>query len=398
MMDFVRLHASKDVNALRLKYSGKKSSSLDFNLELALVQIEARRKARKKLPSYLDNDLFLFPSVISEEQASNEAVARFHASLVPSSSSILDLTAGLGIDDMEFAKAGISVTACEIDPLKAEVLLHNLKIFDLLDRVTVVNCDSVEYLRNCEGKYDVIFADPARRDSSGGKLHALADCQPDILELMPRIETISKRLIVKASPLLDISFIKNTVKNLWKIYVVCFRGECKEVLIDILPGQPYEGVTVVDLDHDREISKFELPDRSLENSNIRYCDRKSPDDYKYLYEPNAGMMKTADWQSLYDSYPSIMKCDTNTHIFLSDNLYVDFPGRVLEIEGKPDKKEMKAMKGCRINVVARNYPLSAPEFTKKYGIISGGNDFLYALRFKGAPMIVSAHPVKQDQV
>ena len=398
MMDFIRIHAYDDVNTLRLKYSGKNADILDFNLDLALIQIEARKKARKKIPSYIENGQFLFPSLIAEEQASNEAVARFHASLIAASSSILDLTAGLGIDDLEFCKAGMSVTACEIDTLKSEVLRHNANVLDLTDRLRVINCNSIDYIQIYSGKTDVIFADPARRDASGGKVHALADCQPDILAIMPRIMKISSRLIVKASPLLDISLICKTVENLKRIYVVSFRGECKEVLMDINPCHDFEGITVVDLDWDNEISRFDFPPKEMQDtSQIRYFSGKFPTEHKYLYEPNAGIMKVADWKSLGESFPDLRKCDANTHIFISDTHYENFPGRILKMNAIPGKRELKSLKGSRYNIVARNYPLSAPQIAKKYGIISGGNDYLYAFRCNGNPVIVFAHPLRQDR-
>lgn len=398
MLEFVKKHSSTDVQALRLKYGCRKGTELDFDLEFALIQIEARKKARKKLPSFVENELFLFPSLISEEQASNEAVARFHASLISPDSTILDLTAGLGIDDIEFAKSGMSVTSCEIDNIKCDVLRHNVSILDIKNKIRVENCDSIDYIKSCSQRYDVVYADPARRNDIGGRVHALADCQPDILAAMPEILNISKRLIVKASPLLDISLIRKTVENLRKIYVVCFRGECKEILMDISCEYNYEGITVVDLDWNKMISKFEFhPLHNLENTSISYFSGKHPSELKYIYEPNPGLMKVADWPSLSSAYPDLRKCDINTHIFLSDTLYNNFPGRVLEITSNPSKKDLKALKGTKINIVARNYPLSAPEISKKYNIISGGTDYLYAFRCRGVAEIVLAKSIKQYQ-
>lgn len=378
MLEFLRSHADDDVNGLRLKYAGRKATDLDFNLDLAFVQIEARKKARKKLPSFIANERFMFPTVLSEEQASNEAVARYHASLMAPESTILDLTAGLGIDDFEFAKAGLTVTACEIDTLKCEALQHNAAVLGLTDRITVENCDSIEYLQHHVGKVDVVFADPARRDDTGGRVHALGDCRPDILTAMPDIMNVSNRLIVKASPLLDISLVRNTVENLSKIHIVCFRGECKEVLMDISSGSTFQGIKVVDLDRERVISSFDFDTHIYsEEGTVRYFSGSSPAERKYLYEPNPGIMKVAEWAALSKAYPDLEKCDQNTHIFLSDTFYAGFPGRILEIASLPTKRDLKGLKGTKINVVARNYPLSAPEISRKYGIVSGGRDYLY---------------------
>lgn len=392
LIDFAVRHASDDVNALRLKYSGKKTEGdEDFDLEFALIQIEARKKARKKIPGFLANSGFVFPSLVASEQATNETVARFHASLVSFGTSLLDLTAGLGIDDLTFAKAGIKVTSCEIEKEKCYILAHNSRVFGLDNLLKVICTDSIYYLNNNRDRYDVIYADPARRDTSGKRVHALSDCMPDILGNMSLIMNHTDRLLVKSSPLLDLSLIINTVDNLHHVYVVCFRGECKEVLIDIRKNEIFTGVTAIDLDSDRIISEFHCKMLSIEDTvMISYAEHPSPSDYKYLYEPNAGVMKTGDWNTLQNKYPDLRKADVNTNIFFSDTLYNDFPGRILSLGTLPDKKALKRLKGSRYNIVARNHPLSAPLISQKYGIIAGGNDYLYAFRYKGKPVMTLA--------
>ncbi len=395
MMEFVSEHANADVNALRLKYSGKKESQLGFNLEFALLQIEARKKASKKLPEFLSHANFIFPTLLSAEQASNEVVAKFHASLVEYSNSLLDLTAGLGIDDMSFAEIGVHVTACEIDTQKCNALSHNAKIIGVADRIRIINSDSIDFIKNVSNKYDVVYADPARRNSYGKKLHALSDCQPDILASMSEILSIAPRLLVKSSPLLDLTQICNTVKDLNHIYIVCFKGECKEVLIDINKDLKFDGVTVIDLDHNGEISRFFTEFNTSNNHlSVTLCDRIKPSEYLYLYEPNAGVMKTGAWSSLTSKYPALSKADPNTHIFLSDVFYGDFPGRIMQIISEPDKKELKSLKGEKINIISRNHPLSAPQVSKKYSLTSGGERYLYAFRYRKNPTFIISESLK----
>lgn len=394
-IEFITEHSNDDINELRLKYSGK-SHLMDFPIEFALLQIEARRKSRKKIPTFLENRHFIFPDTLASEQASNEAIARFHASLIPSGSSVLDLTAGLGIDDLTFAKHGLRVTACEINYIKAEALSHNAEILGLKERIAVANIDSLTYLSECDRHFDVVFADPARRSDTGKRLHALSDCQPDILRAMGDIFRISDRLLVKSSPLLDLTFIKETVENLSKIYVVCLKGECKEVLLDIDKGKGFSGIKVIDMDMEHTISTFEyLPYTQNEEASIPYASRNNPSEYRYIYEPNAGIMKTGAWKVLTGMYPDLRKASSNTHLFLSDSLIDGFPGRVLAIRGQPDKKGLRLIRGGKYNVVARNYPLSAQEVAKKYSITPGGPGFLYAFKYKEKPVFLFADPVSQ---
>ena len=394
MMAFVREHATDDVNALRLKYVGKKKNELDFDIEFALLQIEARRKARLKLSGFLSHPDFIFPTLLSAEQASNEAVAKFHSSLVSSAESLVDLTSGLGIDDMSFASKGINVTAFEIDEIKCKALSHNVKIFGIDDKIKIINEDSIEHIRHNKKMYDIVFADPARRNCSGRRVHALSDCQPDILAAMPDIIEISPRLLIKSSPLLDLSLIRNTVDHLNHIYVVCFKGECKEVLIDIQKDSRFEGVTVADIDKETEISRFHTEFSISElQTKAKISDRKKASNYRYLYEPNAGVMKTGAWSTLISRYSQLHKADQNTHIFLSDILYCDFPGRVMQIASEPDKKALKALKGTKLNVVSRNHPLSGPQILSKFSLISGSDKFLYAFKYLNTPTFLIAESI-----
>lgn len=392
--NFILEHAYDDVNVIRLRYAGK-SKMMDFPIDFALLQIESRRKAQKKIPSFLENEYFLFPDTLSAEQASNEAVARFHASLIKSGSTLLDLTAGLGIDDLTFAMSGIDVTACEINSKKSEALSHNSEILGLSDRIRVFNVDSMRFIETCDERFDVVFADPARRSSTGKRLHALSDCQPDILAGLDNIMRLSDRILVKSSPLLDLTLIRETVRNLSHIYVVCLKGECKEVLIDIQRNSEFTGTTIVDLYMGGIISTFECHHSPTDISPdfVKNC---SPIDYTYIYEPNSGVMKTGAWGELCNRFRDIHKADSNTHLFLSNKLFTDFPGRILIIDEIPDKKALKGLKGSKCNVVTRNYPLSAPDLAKKYSLIPGSDRFLYAFRYKGKPICIIARDISNE--
>ena len=395
LFDFIRRHESDDVCSLRLKYS-RTIPDREF-LDFALMQIESRRKVRKKLPGFVANPLFLFPSSVAAEQASNEAVAHFHASLIDSGSSLLDMTAGLGIDAMSFAAAGAKVTACEFETIKCEVLKHNAELLGLSKNLNVQCCNSISYICSSNKNFDIIFADPARRAADGHRVHALAQCEPDIEANMTAIFNHTSRLLVKTSPLLDISLIVDSVENLHHIYIVCFRGECKEVLLDIRTNNSFTGATVVDIDWNHTISTFHSDLKRRDSEGIQYLENRKAEDFKFLYEPNAGVMKTGDWHTIQSEFSGLRKADTNTHIFLSDEYYPGFPGRILQITSAPDKKGLKSIKGAKINVVSRNHPLSAPLISKKYGLTPGADDFLYALRCNGTPTILLAKIISKEE-
>lgn len=394
-LEFVARHAHDEVNALRLKFSDKNIEGFgNLDLDFALTQIRARDKARKKIPGFIENQLFMFPSLVASEQATNETVAKFHATLIANTSSLFDMTAGLGIDDMTFAKSNIKVVSCEIDETKCEWLRHNSEIFKVDNNLEIVCNDSIEELKKNNLRYDVIYADPARRNLAGNRIHALEDCIPDIKGNLSMIMDHTDRLIIKCSPLLDISFIINTVEKLFHIYVVCFRGECKELLIEIHNEGEFTGVTAIDLDWDRTISEFKCLTKNLENTRFsKYATLNSPSDYSYLYEPNAAVMKTGDWHTLCQKFPDLWKADVNTHLFLSNTLYKDFPGRKLKMSASIGKKDLKSLKNTKFNIVARNHPLTAPKIYNLHSIIPGGKEYIYAFRYKSAPMMIRASEI-----
>ena len=153
---FIDTNKNSDPSALRLKYHGKTE---DFDLNFALTQIECRKRTVRKLHSFINNPRFLFPSVISSEQASHSAVATFHGSLIREGSTLLDMTAGLGIDVMIMARHCRTVTAIELDRIKADVLEYNCRLIGK-ENIRVICGDSVDWLRNSSDKFDVIFIDP----------------------------------------------------------------------------------------------------------------------------------------------------------------------------------------------------------------------------------------------
>lgn len=365
--EFVSAHSQDDPAKLLLKY-GRKSEAL---------QIECRKKYRKKLQPFIENDRFVFPDSISGEQSSDYRVAEYHAGLIGSGKSMLDMTAGLGIDCMTAATVGNAVTAVELDKRKAKALNHNKNIFQLSD-LTVVNDDSLRFLEYKSSIYDVIFIDPARRSVDNKRTYSFTDCTPDIVPIFDQLTSRAHRVMVKASPLLDITEVKRQLKDILEIHVISVKGECKEVLVISGRDEAPLRMIAVDLDDNGIRSVYELKRES--SGRMPLIDTVQGFDYKYLYEPNSSLMKFEASASLRQSFPALIKLARNTHLYASDEYYEDFPGRKLKILELPDKKRLKELKGERINVATRNYKTSAAELTKKFGLLSGDDMFLYMCR------------------
>lgn len=231
-LKFIMDHAHSDVNALRLQYHGK---SMPFSVDDACMQIEMRRKTAGKLPWFLHHPGFRFGTAQSAEQASNQNVALFHAFLIGHSRSVLDMTAGLGIDAMTIAMRGNRVTACELETERVEALRHNADILGI-DDLTVVKGDSVLNLQQSEEHYDWIFVDPARRDSGNNRCFLLQDSLPDVVSHQDLLLTHADNVLIKASPLLDITQTLRDFSNVRSIIILSYKNEVKEVLIHLSLG------------------------------------------------------------------------------------------------------------------------------------------------------------------
>lgn len=413
--DFIEKYSGFDINHLKLKF-GK--TILPFDLDFALTQILCRKKCRTKLSEFISHDSFLFPDETASEQSSHQGIASFHASLVKGSDKGADLTAGLGIDAMSIAGVVNSMVACEIVPRKAEILSHNISVL-MYDNIEVYEGDCLSFLNKTESDFDFIFIDPARRDDSNSRVYNLHDCLPDVCGMMPLMLSRAGTVFIKASPLLDVTQTIRDFPDVKGIKAVSVNGECKEILIIVTRQESIrdmdecDGISAegVDLDNDGNIRSsfkftiFNNPDSAFNDketagtrTSIEYASYEDLKHGSFLYEPNVTIMKLAPWKELQLQYPGIRKMGKSSHLFISEKIYDNFPGRILKILSIPDKKDRKSLKGEPVNVVSRNFPLSAPEIRKKLGVKEGKDKFLYATRIDDKPIMILSKRVSRYEV
>lgn len=373
--NFLKTNAFVDPGSLRLKMHG---SNPGFDIDLAIDNIEARRRSARKLSSFVAAGC-VFPDTLASEQASDEMIARWHASIIPSGLRVADMTAGLGIDSFALAGKASAMTCFEIDGRKAAALRHNALLMGL-DGIRVVEGDSSSLLFN-DFCYDVIFVDPARRGADNRRLHAFADTVPDIVPLASGILERGARLFVKGSPMMDLKMACGSLYSVRRIYAVALRGECKEVFIECGTNDSPTVFSAVDIDSSGDVQTFDSIYPGAETA-FRYvdfpCDNISG---WWLYEPSAAMMKLMPWKSLQEKYPSLMKISRSTHLFLSPLRILGFQGRERMVVGILDKKERHALKGKSLNIVVRNYPDTPQSLRTRLSVRDGGDDFLYACRY-----------------
>ena len=387
-LQFIRTHRSDDVRLLALQAARYP----EVEMETALTQIAGWQTARHKLPSWAACPDILYPPHLSMEQCSSEATARYKADVVKAQGeaihSLTDLTGGFGIDCSFLSACFEEVTYVEHQAVLCEAAVHNFQLLGLL-HIRVCHTDAIRHLQ-AMAPCDWIFIDPARRNEQGGKTVAMADCEPDVAQLESLLCSKGKRVLVKLSPMLDLSQALHTLKHVEEAHIVASDGECKELLL-MLNGcvtQPADDVPICCIDLPRL-----LPDnlslvssRSLPFRFTRRTEREAACPYtdvprQYLYEPHAALLKAGAFRSLTQHY-KVAKLHPSSHLYTSDTLIADFPGRrfhVLRCQGF-SKREIKALQASvpRANLTVRNFPATVAELRRKLKLAEGGDLHLFA--------------------
>ncbi|MCC9065932.1 THUMP-like domain-containing protein [Flavobacterium piscisymbiosum] len=350
---------------------------------LILNQIEAKSKAKDKLPTWFITENIIYPSKISVEQTSSEKTAAYKASLI-SGKSLIDLTGGFGVDDYYFAKNFKVVAHCEINEDLSAIVKHNFT------QLEVKNCfcyadDSANILNEAENgfKWDWIYIDPSRRNDAKGKVFMLKDCLPNVPELLDFYFEKSNSILIKTAPLLDISAGLSELKFVKNIHIIALENEVKELLFEI--HNHYKGeisIKTANILKDKiETFEFILGDDTI------FASYHLPQ--KHLYEPNSAIMKSGGFDEVSAFY-DIHKLHKHSHLYTSEKL-IDFPGRTFEIEKviPYSKNEMKTeLANQQANITTRNFPDTVENIRKKWKIKNGGNLYCFFTTDKNDNKIV----------
>ncbi|WP_460983335.1 THUMP-like domain-containing protein [Spirosoma fluminis] len=359
-----------------------KAPAAGLDIKKLASQIAARQKARHKLPNWYANDAVVFPPALSVEQASSERTAAYKASLV-SGDRLLDVTGGMGVDSWAFASQVKQVIYVEQQPPLAELAAYNLSVLDA-PTVTVQTGDGLAFVDSLTGGVDWLYLDPHRRDERGGKVVRLADCEPDIsqADVRARLLAKSKHLLLKTSPLIDIDAAlrqlnQAAISSVAAVHIVAVQAEVKEVLfvLDKQARLPDDvSITAVNLSLTGDHS-FTFRKEQERASDVTFSDP-----LRYVYEPNAAVLKAGAFRLVAARY-GLHKLAPHSHLYTSDQLQPDFPGRTFAVQNviKPDRKALQALvPGRKANLTVRNFPQSVAELRKQLALQEGGNLYILA--------------------
>ncbi len=364
---FVQDHLTEDPALLLFRHQGK----TDFDLKAAVQQISARQKAAKKLPSWSSNPKLIFPPSISLEQSSSEQTAEFKAR-GRSGSLMIDLTGGFGVDSYFLSKDFKEAIYCEQQEELAEIARHNLEIL-APTKFTVIKGDGLAFLAQTEHHFDLIYADPARRGKENQKLYKLADCEPDVVSSWEMMKSKADSILLKVSPMLDISQALSELPDVRKVQVVSVKNEVKELLLHWDKSSSESPLTVEAIDLGGSETCF-----SFEPSEEEGITSKFGKVEKYLIEPFSGVLKAGAFKTFGERF-GLIKLDPNSHLYTSSEVPKEIPARIFQViqEVQPKKAEMKKLfPSGKVNVITRNYATGSEILKKKLGVKDGGEDFL----------------------
>lgn len=365
---FIDENSNADIRALALK----KPPSKAWPYTDIIDQIKARQKAQSKIPDWLEYEDIIFPPSNIVEQASSAATAQYKASLF-SGESFVDLTLGAAVDFWAISKNFKHSVGVDHNKAVADLASHNMNQFQTKN-TEIIESSAEKHLAKLESA-DLIYIDPQRRDNSKKGLFKLEDCGPNVIELLPELKKKASTVAIKTSPMLDIAQAVKGLKYVHEIHILEWRNDCKEVLY-ILKFEDQISADNIPLICVR-LNKLGKIDQSFKFTKSEEKDKAPTALPKiYLYEPGPAFQKSGGFNALAHKL-NLCKLHQHTHLYTSEDLIKNFPGRVFKIiESLPVNRKSLRLK--KANLTIRNFPDKVANLRKKLNIKDGGEDYIFA--------------------
>ena len=378
---FISAHRNDDVRKLALQASKHR----DIDMNYAVAQIAGWQRAKEKLPRWAATEGIEYPLHLPLEQCSSQLTAEYKRDAIRAFSSendcptdtYADLTAGFGVDFCTIAPLFCQAEYVERQEALCRIAENNFPLLGTTN-AKVICADGIEVLRNLP-HHDWLFLDPARRDNNGGKVVALADCEPNVIELEESLNGKATFTMLKLSPMLDISLALRQLRSVRAIHVVSVDNECKELLL-IIGSQSSAplSITCSNISHGTTETLHFTAD---EENGTKCIITDEMGKNGFLYEPNTAVLKGGASAVLTKRF-GVGKLHPNSNLYFSDELVEEFPGRKFRIGfvcgfGKKEIKEHIAPL-AKANLTVRNFPSSVAELRKKLKLREGGDTYIFA--------------------
>lgn len=379
VQEFINKHINSNIQELVLR--GSPFEGLDIK-EL-IEQIEAKKKCVLKLKTWFDPPGIYYPNKLNIEQTSSETAAKIKSGFIQGES-MVDLTGGFGVDSYYFSKQFKTVVHCEVNTKLAGIAANNFKVLGANNIITHAK-DGIEFLKSCSDSFDWIYIDPSRRDAQKNKKFLIEDCSPNVITYQDLFFKHANNILIKMSPMLDISVGLAALKKVKTVHIVAVKNEVKELLFH--QEKDFDGKTTIHTlnTHPNGDERFSFEMLAEETANASYNTPK-----QYLYEPNAALMKSGAFQ-LISEYFEVDKLDLHTHLYTSDKKLTNFPGKTYAISNvfpyqkKPLKKSIGSLKA---NVKTRNFSEKIQAIKSLFKLSDGGDLYLFFTGSNGKKIVI----------
>lgn len=372
IQNYINANLHTDLHSLLLK----KPPFPEVSMQEIVQQIKGKQVAQKKFPFLLKEGI-IFPPQLSLEQSSSEKTAVYKSQIL-NGKKFIDLTSGFGIDAYYLSENFDEISLVEQNTELLEIVKHNWSV--LGKKAKFINQKLEDFLSENQENFDVIYLDPARRDQNKNKVFLLEDLSPNILEIQDKLRSISKEIVIKLSPLIDLKYLISVLSKISRIDIVAVKNDVKEIVV-FLSNEKSESIQCHCINLESEESGFEFQFGEEENAVAEYSEPE-----KFIYIPNNTILKAGAFNLISEKF-NLKKLHPNTHIYTSDVEINHFPGRIFEME-VIDSKQIK--KKTQFNIISKNYPLKPEEIKKKYGLKDGGEHYLIFTQSKKGKIILKS--------
>lgn len=384
VQDFIDEYLNTDIVSVILK----KSIFPQITSQELAEQIEAKKKCKNKLPTWFNQKEIYYPNKLNIEQCSSEVTAEYKSRIV-GGKSLVDLTGGFGADSFYFSKKIERVFHCEINIDLSKIAAHNYSVFDI-ENVITIEADGIDFLMQSNKTFEWVYIDPSRRSESKGKVFLLSDCIPNVIDHLTLLFEKSENILIKTSPLLDISNGLKQLKNVKEVHIVAVNNEVKELLW-VLQRDYMSSVA---------IKTTNLKNGQEDQFSFIWTEEKSTPliigkPQNYLYEPNAAILKAGAFKLLAKEL-KLIKLHEHSHLYTSNEM-IKFPGRTFKIGEivEYSKKKLKRFNGVKANITCRNFPESVADIRKKFKIKDGGEIYLFFTKLEDNQLyVINTHKIK----
>ncbi len=378
VQEFITKNLNSDITKLVLKGSPFN----DISIQKLSNQIVSKQKSKDKLPTWFTAKNIYYPPKINIEQTSSEITAAYKSHLI-SGKNLIDITGGFGVDTFYFSKQFNQITHCEINEELSKIVSHNYKQL-AIENIQTIASDGIEFLKNTLQKFDYIYIDPSRRNTRKGKVYFLKDCLPNVPEILDFLFSKSSTILIKNSPMLDITNGINELEFVKEIHIIALQNEVKELLF--LLEKDYTKtieIKTINILKDKQNQEF-----SFKYQSEAISEYSKP--LSYLYEPNSAILKSGGFHQVSEQLQAF-KLQEHSHLYTSEKFLENFPGRKFKIKAiypyhkKGIKKNLSENKA---NITVRNFPKTVAQIRKETKINEGGNIYVFFTKDYNNTLIV----------